>query len=615
MYAAERRQEILRLLRGNGYVSVDELARQFGVSETSIRRDLIQLHREGLAQRTYGGAMLAETLVPSTTMGEPPTHGDDDILQLSTMLALRSSTPYPSDPALTRLKQEMGRWAAQMVSDADAIILDDSTSAFYVATSLQHRRNLTVLTNGLGTALLMAQNPTNRVILASSTVAPGEASLVGHLSSDLLHGFRASRCFVSCVGFSAEHGMSEKSDARALLKSQMMRLAQETIALVDHTKFGRVSPFRVAGSNNLAHLVTDEAIAQNVLDDLRRVGGWQVSVVGATGAESFPPLGPGGQRRRYRIGFGNMTERMVFARQVRESLEKTARKLDNVELLLRDNDLNREKALENADWFVAQGADLVIEYQIDAQAANVIMDKFQRAGIPVIAVDIPLPGATFFGADNYRAGRMAGEALGHWIRQHWDGRVDRLLRLECQRTGAIGAARLQGQLEGLESVVGPIPAERQIALDCPVIMEDVPRRVSNLVADIAPGEKVAIIAINDDAALGTIGVFERLGRRDSVSAVGQNLDLLGRAALRHGSSSFIGSTSYLPEEYGERLLELALRLLRGEAVSPAVYVRHTFVTRETLDRFYPHEPGAGTAEPLVGHPMAAPNARTMGSGR
>jgi ribose transport system substrate-binding protein len=607
MYAAERRQAILKLLQESRRVGVSDLAQRFDVSETSIRRDLRDLDRDGLAERIYGGAVLPPDHIEQPPAGKDTPH-EHEVTELATRLVLGEALASPEGRTLAESKRAMGRWAADLVADGDAIVLDDSTTAFHLATFLGDRRNLTVVTNGLGAALLLAQNPSNKVILAANHVSPGEASLVGNVNPDVMNGFRASRCFISCVGFSMEHGLSEVDDARALLKSQMIRLAQQTIALIDHTKFGQVSTFRVVGSNRIVHLVTDAGVADSTLNKLRRGASFPITVIGPDSAETYAPLGLLDGRKRYRIGFGNMTERMVFARQVRHSLESAAQALDSVELLVRDNDLDRQKALDNADWFVAQGVDLVVEYQLDAEAANVIMHKFQQAGIPVIAVDIPLPGATFFGADNYRAGRMAGEALGQWIRQHWDGQVDRVLKLECERAGAIGAARLQGQFEGLESVLGTALDRKVVTVDCPVIMQDVPQRVGRLIGEIAPDEKVAIIAINDDAALGSLEVFERTGRANRTAAVGQNLDLLGRAALRRANSSFIGSTSYRPEEYGERLLDLALRILRGEAVSPAVYVGHTFVTRETLDLFYPQETESSAAGLL-----AAPSAGAGGS--
>ena len=83
-----------------------------------------------------------------------------------------------------------------------------------------------------------------------------------------------------------------------------------------------------------------------------------------------------------------------------------------MDLIVADNQLDAECALGVADRLLAQRLDLLIEYQVDTRAGEVIMTKCRDAGVPVIAVDIPMLGATFFGVDNYRAGYMAGAALG-----------------------------------------------------------------------------------------------------------------------------------------------------------------------------------------------------------
>jgi ribose transport system substrate-binding protein len=291
--------------------------------------------------------------------------------------------------------------------------------------------------------------------------------------------------------------------------------------------------------------------------------------------------------RRYRVGFGNATEQMHFGRDVRLSLERAAQRLANVELLIRDNNMDRRTALENADWFVANRVDLVIEFQLDAEASNIIMDKFNRAGIPAIAVDVPLPGATFFGADNYRAGHMAGEGLGHWIKHNWAGRLDMVMRLEATRIGPLGSARLQGQLDGLTSVIGTIAPQDILVIDCPVIRQLAVPVVAGHLERIPVSARVAVIAINDDAAVGALAAFEKAGRLQQVVAVGQNADWVGRSALRRPNFPFVGSTGYSPENYGEGLLETALHVLRGEPVPPAVYARHLYITKDTVNRYYP----------------------------
>jgi len=121
---------------------------------------------------------------------------------------------------------------------------------------------------------------------------------------------------------------------------------------------------------------------------------------------------------KYKIGFANLTEDIVFTKLVREGIEANAKKAGNIELVLADNKLDGATALANADSFITQGVDGVIEFQTDEKFGNVIMDKFRAKGIPVIAIDIPMPGATFFGADNYRAGRRSAAVGSHSRRAH-----------------------------------------------------------------------------------------------------------------------------------------------------------------------------------------------------
>ena len=568
MVSHKRRQLILAQLAAAGDVRIDELAANLSASPNTIRNDLDFLEVQGLLKRVRGGA------VP------PPVDAS---------LALPADEHYAARLASHRdEKSAIGEWAAQLVKDGDALVLDASSTVYSLATRLLERQRLTVVTNGLNVALLLAQNPSNKVILAANEVRPGGFSVVGRLNPDILKHFYAATCFVSCTGLSLEQGLTEVSVDEAIPKSQMMKLAREVVALVDHTKFGAVRAYRFAELSQLHRIVVDDAIDADTLNALRSAGEFNVTVVGAGGARTLAPLVGPKRKQRFRIGFGNLTEKMLFAQQVRRSLERAARDADDVELLVRDNNLDRATSLANADWLIAKEIDLMIEYQVDAQAGNVIMDKFNRAGIPVIAVDIPMPGATFFGADNYRAGSIAGEALGQWVKEHWRGKIDLLLRLEAPLVGPPGA-RIQGQQEGLESVIGPLAHEQVRALDCPVLVDEAEAWI-DAVLDSLPGDaRIAVVGINDEVVLGAMAAFEKAGRLHQVAAVGQNADRLGRAAMRRSDFPFIGSTSYAPEAYGEQLLALALRILRGEPTPPALYCRHTFITPENIDEYYPSD--------------------------
>lgn len=564
METHRRRQVILSLLEERGEVAVDELAANLDVSENTIRNDLNALAEDGLVRRVRGGAVAV--------------NGG----------AIRTKTDFEARAnRYKRAKELMGRWAARMVQDGDAIVLDASSTVYYVAKNLLDRQNLTVVTNGLETAVLLAQNSTNRVILAADQVRSHGYSIVGDFNPRLLHHFSASKIFVSCTGLTLKQGLMELDIDEGPLKAQMVKLGGQIIALVDHSKFDRINTYRFADLGQISHLVVDSSLSADQLATLLEAVTCPVTVVGEASEETFSRDVVSPKERVYRIGFANLTERIIFAQQVRRSLERAVGQHQTVELLVRDNDLDRQKAFENADWFVDSDVDLVVEFQIDSQAGNIIMDTLRQAGVPVIAVDIPMPGATFFGADNYRAGFIAGEALGGWIQEHWQGHLDVLLKLEMTQVGAASSARLLGQQIGLESTLGFLGSHQIITIDIPGFLEETVPLVEAALPDIPRNAKVGIVGLNDEVVLGALTAFERAGRLDHVVAVGQGADRLGRAALRRPDYPFIASTRYAPERYGEQLLDLALKILRGEAVPPAVTIEHLLITRDNVEEHYP----------------------------
>ena len=181
----------------------------------------------------------------------------------------------------------------------------------------------------------------------------------------------------------------------------------------------------------------------------------------SAGSKTTQVYAPNDMRQaRYRIGFANLSENTPFSRDVRRSLEQAAQECQQVELIVADNQLDPQVALEVADELVARDLDLVIEYQIDEEVGNIIAHKFQQANIPIIAVDIPMVGGVYFGVNNYVAGELAGVELGKAIQERWGGKFDYLVVVEQQRAGHLPAMRIQGQIAGVETILSPIPPEK-----------------------------------------------------------------------------------------------------------------------------------------------------------
>ncbi len=425
---------------------------------------------------------------------------------------------------------------------------------------------------------MLAQNTSHSVMLLGGLLNAEGVPVTDLVSDAFLKDMHIQTAFVSCHGFTPEGGLTERDVREAQIKARMIAAAGSVVALVDSSKFGKISLAPFATSDQVDHIFTDGGLDQRWIERMRRCRP-ALSVCGEDGVSDFSPARRDEPfpRRQYRIGFSNLGENMPFAVDVRRGLERAAQAAGNIDLVLADNQLSGEIALKVAERMAGQGLDLVIEYQIDEGMGSRIMECYRQAGIPVIAVDIPMVGATYFGVDNYRAGQMAGTALGEGVEANWHGEIDRVVMLVEPRAGTVPAARMHGQLDGLASAIGAVPGERQIRLDCGNTAEQSEREVMSALRQLPGLHRIAILSFNDDAAIGALTAARRLRREEDVAIVGQGADRRVREALASPESRIVGSTAYYPERYGEKLIDLAQRVLAGEPVPPAVYMQHTFV--------------------------------------
>jgi ribose transport system substrate-binding protein len=167
--------------------------------------------------------------------------------------------------------------------------------------------------------------------------------------------------------------------------------------------------------------------------------------------------------RRYRLGYAAQGQDSSFPREVTVGLTRAAES-SRVELVVVDNRYDAKMALRNADQLVREEVDLAIEFQADEAVAPAIAGKFMEASIPMIAVDIPHPGATYFGANNYEAGLIGGRCLGRWANKHWQGEVDEIIMLEISRAGSLPQARIRGMLAGLNETMRRVESSRVVHL-------------------------------------------------------------------------------------------------------------------------------------------------------
>jgi ribose transport system substrate-binding protein len=301
--------------------------------------------------------------------------------------------------------------------------------------------------------------------------------------------------------------------------------------------------------------------------------------------------------RRYRIGYAGQGQDSSFPREVESSLVKAADGA-NVELVVVDNRYDAKTSLRNVDHLIREEIELVIEFQSDEAVAPAIARKYLEAEIPMIAIDIPHPGATYFGANNYDAGLIGGRHLGRWAIAHWHGEVDEILMVEVSRAGSVPQARIRGMLAGIHEVLRRSDASRIIHLDgdgqFKMTLECVRKHLR-----ASKAKHILVGAATDPSALGALRAFEEAGRASDCAVVGHNAEPEGRSELREARTRLIGSVAYFPEKYGSAVIRLALDILARKPTPPAVFIKHKLITPESVDHFYPNDTLMGFARPAV----------------
>lgn len=248
MTTYERRQFLIQLLQKQSGMRVPELAKVLSVSKGTIRNDLDALEEEGLLTRVHGGAVL----------GRQPTHFDSSF-----------GVRYQEHPGV---KLMIARKVVTLVEDGASILLDASTTAYYLAQQLANRHRLRVVTNGIDVARLLAKDSTNTVVLMGGVVTCDGSSVTGSLSEQIIRDLHVQMAFVSCSGFSFERGLTDVLLAEAELKGKAIASAREVFALIDSSKMGKEDLTSFASIDQIAHVYTDSGLSEEWAARLKSAG-------------------------------------------------------------------------------------------------------------------------------------------------------------------------------------------------------------------------------------------------------------------------------------------------------------------------------------------------------
>ena len=250
MYKAERKKDIIALLQEQGFSSTQGLAKQLGVSLTTIYRYLNELEQEGRIRKEYGGV----------TLEQPASNGID--------LDYRSRRmEHP------REKQAIANRAVALVEPGDTIIIDSSTTSLafvqQLATSALH--DVTLITNSARIVLALRHKPEYRLICTGGTYLARHDTLVGSPAEEFVASLIANKCFISAMGVTPQ-ACTDADPADVRVKRLMLSRARTKILLADHSKFGRTTTFTVIPPAELDLIVTDAGTPTEALAPFLAMG-------------------------------------------------------------------------------------------------------------------------------------------------------------------------------------------------------------------------------------------------------------------------------------------------------------------------------------------------------
>jgi len=262
---AQRRNDILFQLEKDQFVRSSTLSEILGVSEATVRRDLEIMEKEGVIERTHGGALLSHLM-----QSEP---------DFST-----------SKETFSYEKECIGAAAADRVESSDTIFMNFGTTTAQVARQLKNRSELsdvTVITNNISVLLELQNSPAFNIICLGGHYRSQSNSLVGGLTIKTMDGVYASKAFIGVDGISLKFGCTTPVETDAEISRRMIENTNgQTIIVADNSKWGVVSNFKVVGISRISTWITDDKLAadaRKILEDI------PVEVVIATANKPLKP--------------------------------------------------------------------------------------------------------------------------------------------------------------------------------------------------------------------------------------------------------------------------------------------------------------------------------------
>jgi len=303
--------------------------------------------------------------------------------------------------------------------------------------------------------------------------------------------------------------------------------------------------------------------------------------------EEYPDA-PGASRT---FAFANEVASFPFCADVESDIVRHAELAgfakDDVYII--DNQADIGLCISNADIMLVKNPEVFVEFGMDEKSNVTIAEKFDDAGIPIFAIDVPIPDHNFMGVNNTSAAKLTGEWVAEQIDKKFGGidNVDLIIAGELPQGGEVVLARTKIVIETLVEKYGDKIMDKVVEVDTGGVADKGQEVVSSVLAAHPDAQDIVIYCHNDQSMTGAIAAFEAAGvfNRDKALFSNMGADTSSIQNIRGGKLD--GSTAFFPEHYGRYIVPAVLALLEGEPIPDFMYVKNDVVTPDNINEYYP----------------------------
>lgn len=246
IFAEERQEKVLEMLKTKVSLKVCDLSTLFNVSDTTIRRDLQVMENKGLLARTHGGAVRTSEATYEASFLQKKDEMHDE-------------------------KISIGKTAASMINDGDTIILDCGTTTLEIAKNIT-AVDLTVITNSIDIAEELSNKKNIDIIVTGGNLRTTTRAMVGHLTENALKQFRVDKVFIGANGISVDAGITTPNFIEAQTKKAMINSGSKIIVVADSSKFNVICISLICEARDVTSIVSSNDIPENIVNEFNNIG-------------------------------------------------------------------------------------------------------------------------------------------------------------------------------------------------------------------------------------------------------------------------------------------------------------------------------------------------------